>query len=126
MEDPRPKTIFLDIDGTVLEQIGGLDKQMHLGPLPNHSPLLPGVLDKLHEWDCLGYIVVLVTGRKESMRAVTERQLEYHGIYYDQLIMGIGGGVRVLINNAKDSFPEMETAVGRTIPKNKGLVDLDI
>jgi predicted mannosyl-3-phosphoglycerate phosphatase (HAD superfamily) len=121
MSDPRPKTIFLDIDGVLLHQYGGLDAQMMCEPT-----LLPDVLNKLHSWDCKGYNIVLCTGRKESMRSITVEQLESVGIYYDQLIMSIGGGVRVLINNSKDSIPDLETAVAFTIPKNKGIGDLDI
>jgi|SRR5581483_9600185 len=120
-DDPRPCTILIDIDGTILFQRGGLDQQ-----ILQTSTLLPGVLEKFHEWDRLGYIIILMTGRKESMRRITERQLEELGVYFDQLVMGIGGGVRVLINNSKDSCPGLNTAVGITIPKNKGLEELSI
>jgi histidinol phosphatase-like enzyme len=121
MDDPRPKTLFLDIDGVLLHQYGGLDQQILQTP-----SLLPGVLEKLHEWDAKGYNLILVTGRKHSMRSLTEKQLQDLGVYYDQLLMGVGGGVRVLVNNDKTSFPQMETAIGITIRKNKGLVDLEI
>lgn len=121
MEDPRPKSIFLDIDGCILHQYAGLDHQILMPP-----KLLPGVLDKLHEWDRKGYIIILVSGRKESMRSITEKQLTELGVYWDQLILGVGGGVRVMINNDKDSAPGLETVVGITIEKNKGLGGLDI
>lgn len=121
LEDKRPKTVFLDIDGVLLHQYGGLDQQML-----QEAVLLPGVLEKLHEWDCLGYTIILVSGRRESMRKKTQKQLSSLGIYYDQLILGVGGGVRVLINNDKTSIPGLETAVGLTIKKNVGLIDVDI
>lgn len=121
MEDVRPKTIFLDIDGTLIYQYGGLDQQIF-----HETVRLPYVLERLHEWDLKGYIIILCTGRKESMRRFTEEQLLNMGIYYDQLIMGLGGGVRVLINNEKSSSPGMETAVGLTIPKNEGLGEVEI
>jgi hypothetical protein len=121
MDDPRPKTILLDIDGVILRQYGGLDEQMLRDP-----KILPGVTKRLHEWDCLGYNLILCTGRRESMRKRTEEQLAACGIYYDQLVMGLGGGVRVLINNDKSSFPGLETAVGITIPKNEGLDNVKI
>ena len=46
-------------------------------------------------------MIILTTGRKEGMRRITEQQLENAGIVYDRLIMGIGGGIRVLINDLK-------------------------
>ena len=46
-------------------------------------------------------MIILTTGRKEGMRRITEQQLESAGIVYDKLIMGIGGGARVLINDLK-------------------------
>ena len=33
------------------------------------------------------------------MRITTERHLSELGIFYDQLIMGVGGGQRILIND---------------------------
>lgn len=43
------------------------------------------------------------------------------GIYYDQLIMQVGNGPRVLIN---DACEDQETAFGITIERNKGLKDI--
>jgi hypothetical protein len=63
--------------------------------------VLPGTKEKLWEWDGKGYNIILTTGRKEGMRKSTEEQLRKAGIIYDQLIMGIGGGDRVLINDKK-------------------------
>lgn len=95
--DKRPLTIFCDIDGTLVK---------HRSPIENTSTsksleLLPGTLEKLLEWDSKGYNIILVTGRKESMRRITVKQLADAGIIYDKLIMGIGGGKRILINDNK-------------------------
>jgi len=35
------------------------------------------------------------------LRDVTVKQLSYAGVVYDQLVMGIGGGSRVLINDLR-------------------------
>lgn len=97
----RPGTVFLDIDGTILEHQGSLSSLMMNPPL-----VLVGVHKKLNEWEARGFNIILTTGRKESQRAFTERQLEKLGIFYDQLIMGIGGGPRYLINDKqKDGTP---------------------
>jgi len=97
MGEIRPKTIFCDIDGTLVKQNTASENTQ-----PDQLlTLLPGTAKKLEEWDRNGYNVILTTGRKESMRYSTEKQLRKAGIYYDQLIMGIGGGKRYLINNRK-------------------------
>lgn len=97
----RSGTIFLDIDGTLLKHQGSLTRLMVMSP-----ELLNGVLEKLNEWEGRGFNIILTTGRKESQRELTERQLESLGIFYDQLIMGIGGGPRYLVNDKqKDGTP---------------------
>jgi hydroxymethylpyrimidine pyrophosphatase-like HAD family hydrolase len=113
--DKRPKTIFCDIDGTLFEHKGDICSQ-HLGS----ATLLPGVKSLIQEWDRNGYHIILVTGRRESVRKDTERQLAEAGIFHDQLVMGVGGGVRVLINDRKPSS-EDDTAVAINITRNYGL-----
>ena len=92
-----PKTIICDIDGTLVE---------HVPPLESTKPgfkmkLIPGTLETMIEWDKKGYNIILISGRRESMRKVTEAQLNKAGIIYDQLILGVGGGERHLINDMK-------------------------
>jgi hydroxymethylpyrimidine pyrophosphatase-like HAD family hydrolase len=115
----RPKTIFIDIDGTIFEHAG------RDYCLQGERPILPGVLDKFIAWDMKGYNIILVSGRRESDRKVTENQLAYHGLFYDQLILGVGGGVRYLINDNKPNSLE-STAYAISIPRNQGLEDVDI
>lgn len=90
----KPKTIFCDIDGTVL-------KHLHrFSDLPITDPqLLPGVVEKINQWDSLGHKIILVTARKESAREMTEQHLKKLGLCWDQLIMGVTSGHRVLIND---------------------------
>lgn len=117
--DIRPKTIFCDIDGTLIRHNppGGLNK--------NSVELLDGTIEKLQDWDKKGYNIILTTGRKESLRDLTEKQLSSVGIFYDKLIMGIGGGVRVLINDLKRE-ETFETAIAINIIRNKGIKDVEI
>jgi len=89
----KPKTIFCDIDGTIL-------KHAHrFSDLKNGQGLLDGVLDKFNEWDSQGYKIVLCTARKESARDMTERYLSNLGICWDILLMGLTSGERILIND---------------------------
>jgi len=118
--DNRPKTLFLDIDGTLLRHHGSGNAQATIDPV-----LLPGVLEKLDEWDRKGYKFILVTGRHESERAATEKQLHLVGIVYDYLIMGLGGGKRVIINDNKPDSNQ-PTAGFVCIKRNEGIADIDI
>ena len=90
------KVIFLDIDGTLLKHHNkGLS-----AILTEKAELLPGVIEKINEWESKGYRIILITGRSESMRYITERQLESLGIFYSILIMEVTGD-RILINDKK-------------------------
>ena len=113
------KTIFLDIDGCIFKHKGNMSAQFQ------NSELLPGVLEKINEWDAVGYKIILVTGRKESMRELTEDQLTRHGIFYDQLVMGINRGERILINDRK-SNSDIKVASAIEIKRNEGLENIHI
>ena len=117
----RPSTIFCDIDGTLIE---------HAHPNEASKPgfktqLLPGTIEKLLEWERSGYRIILTTGRKESMRSQTIKQLEEVGIMYDHLIMGFGSGPRYLIN---DRRPEngQDTAFAINVDRNEGISNIKI
>ena len=117
----RPATIFCDIDGTLI-------KHVH----PNESSknnfkaeLLEGTIDKLLEWERKGCRIILTTGRRESMRTQTIKQLQDVGIMYDYLIMGFGSGTRYLIN---DRRPEnnQETAFAVNVGRDEGIKNVNI
>ena len=92
----------------------------------NHKlVLLPGTVDKLLEWDKAGSTIILTTGRKESLRKVTEKQLWEAGIIYDQLIMGVGGGKRYIINDRKPQGDE-DYAIAINLKRNEGIKELKI
>ena len=118
--DPRPKTIICDIDGTLVRHY-----DPHTVSKSTYKmELLEGTIEKLLEWERKGYNIILLTGRKESMRKVTEQQLSIAGVFYDQLIMGVGGGPRYLINDYKPSGEEAAFAIN--IKRNKGIGGIKI
>ena len=94
----RRKAIFCDIDGTILEHHGTT-----YGVIKKRPNLLKGVLERFDHWDERGYCIILVTGRRESLRDITENQLRSFGLFWDYLIMGTGPGDRLLIG---DNTPE--------------------
>jgi len=116
----RAKTIFLDIDGTLVEHSGSIVEQYSCSMC-----ILPGTLDKLSEWDKKGYNIILTTGRREGMRDVTEKQLKDVGIFFDRLIMGIGGGPRVVINDRKLNKLD-DTAFAINLTRNEGISKIEI
>ena len=116
-----PKTVFCDIDGTLLSHFGNSISNLE------GSSLLSNVVEKLQEWDRLNYTLILTTGRKESTRKRTEEMLGHCGIHYHQLIMNLPNGPRVLINDKKPNGIE-NTAYAINVVRNEdGLryVDLD-
>jgi hypothetical protein len=113
-------TIFLDIDGTILEHPGSA---MEL--YQKESKALIGTHARLEEWERDGHKIILTTGRRESMRAFTEGQLRSLGIAYDQLIMGLGRGPRIIINDAKPDSNQ-PTAIGITLTRNEGLGGVEL
>lgn len=102
----KPKTLFVDLDGTVL-------KHMHKSSdvVFGQPELLSKVREKFDEWDSIGHKLILVTARKESMRNITENHLQQLGLCWDILIMGATSGSRVLIND-KLHFDDPDRAIG--------------
>lgn len=114
------KTIFLDIDGTLIKHKGNLTSQ-----ILDNAEILPGVIEKINKWDADGHKIILTTGRKESMRKATEKQLSKLGIFYDQLIMGLNRGERIIINDSKPDS-DMITASAIQTKRNEGLSNINI
>lgn len=109
-------TIFCDIDGTLFYQPNVI-------PYPKGASLLKGVRERTYEWVHKGFTVILTTGRKESERFRTVEQLRELGIVYDKLIMGLGTGPRILINDMKG---EKKRAFSINVERNKGLENVDV
>ena len=89
------KTVICDIDGTIFEYVKGGQYDL----VYKNAKILPGVKEKFQEWEVKGCRIVLITGRRESVREVTERELRRNGIPFDMLIMGFADTGRVLIND---------------------------
>ncbi len=119
------KTIFIDWDGTCVE---------HSGEVTDicgnfDAPVLPGVVDTFARWRREEAVVIITTARPESMRELTIRQIQCCGLWYDQLVMGIGRGRRYVINDTKPDLKEADgsdyqSAIGITLNRNEGLANL--
>jgi mannose-6-phosphate isomerase-like protein (cupin superfamily) len=114
-----PKTIFCDIDGTLLPHTGDILTNLH-----NQIPL-ENVRDTLKQWDRMNHTIILTTGRKESTRKATEKKLLEAGIHYHQLVMNLPNGPRVVINDKKENgIHNMAYAIN--LVRNEGFNNVDL
>ncbi len=115
----KPKTIICDIDGVLLNHKNkGLSEQLKTEPVD-------GAVKKLNEWDSKGYNIILITGRRESLREATASQLHKYKIFYDILIMGVGGGDRIIINDKKFGS-DIDTAYAINLCRNEGIKNVEL
>ena len=122
MNNNKPKTIFCDLDGTLTKHPADSTVIQD----PNYElEVLPGTKEIMNDWDRKRYYIVITTGRKESAREATVKQLQRAGILYDQLIMGFGGGDRILINDRKEGS-DRDTASAINVTRNGGVSNLKI
>jgi NDP-sugar pyrophosphorylase family protein len=116
----KPKTIFCDIDGTILKHVHRFSDISS-----SDSEILPGVREKFNEWDSKNYKIILTTARKESARNLTERQLSDIGLPWDCLLMGITSGQRVLIND-KLLESDIDRAIAVNLITNDGFLKEEV
>lgn len=112
--------MFCDIDGTLWKHPGLACNQAKT----DNCILLKNTEKAICHWERLGYHIILTTGRKESLRSITEQQLQKQGIVYDQLIMGLGGGDRILINDRKEDDVR-NTAYAVNVTRDAGIQHYD-
>jgi phosphoserine phosphatase len=109
-----PSTIFVDLDGVLIQ---------HCGPDTWFGDfiVLPGAHEALKRWWEAGCKIIIVTGRPSCLRQHVEDELRRHGLYYHQLIMDAGSGTRYVINDMKPYAPKVPTAVAVNVERNVGL-----
>ena len=110
------KTIICDIDGTIFKYQGGTPEVTN-----NRVEPLPGVIKQMNQWEMEGCRIILITGRRESLRKKTENDLQRFGIPYDVLLMGYADSGRVLINDEGSRIK----AHSVSLPRDRGFKDYD-
>ena len=115
-----PRLLFVDLDGTIFHHHGSLEDLVNKPTI-----VLEGVREQLQKWYLNDDKIIFTTGRRESMRSFTEKQLSDNYIFYDKLIMNVGRGNRVVINDCKTDS-NMVTAQAIMVERNKGLKNLAI
>ena len=116
----KPSTIFCDIDGTLVKHAHRFSDLKDTDPI-----LLPGVREKFNQWDSQGHKIILCTARKESAREMTESHLRMLGLCWDQLIMGVTSGKRILIND-KLNINHPDRAISYNVITNGGFENLKL
>ena len=118
------KTIFLDIDGCILEHpkdfLNRHSERLH------SLNILPGSREKLLEWFCEGIKIILTTGRPECQRQDLISFFSKEGIYHHQLILDCGSGVRCLVNDIDPKDPSVFKALAVNIERNQGLTAITL
>lgn len=113
-------TLFVDIDGTLV-------KYRKFSEL-SESVLTPiqDVIDYVNGHHDNGSVVVITTARPESYRLFTKQELDKIGVRYNQLIMEMGRGTRVILNDIDPENPELPRAIGINLERDGGLKDITI
>ena len=110
-----PKTWFIDLDGTVL---------VHNPGLAEPDRLLPGVREFWAKAIRLEDRVILVTARDPQFETATRVFLAMQELRFDQLIMGLPTGERIVLNDKKPSG--LHTAIAINVLRNGGLDGIEI
>ena len=111
-------TIFCDLDGTLIEHE---DNPSTIG-----INLLSGSVEKINSWAEKGYFIVLVTARSPLNKDYLKAELARKDIKYDELVMGLPSGPRIVINDRKPSNILKPTAIAYEVTRNIGVRDVEI
>lgn len=87
-------TIFLDIDGVIVEH-----SSKHFPPYIGQSKPIINNLKYLKSLSKDKVEIILVTSREEEYREQTEAELERLGLKYKQLVMGLNHNKRIIVND---------------------------
>lgn len=104
-------TIFCDIDGTIFKyrQFDSL--------LSTKAELISGIKEYLCNHFKNDSHIVITTARPHTLKDFTIKELDDNGINYHQLVMGIGRGTRILINDSE--FEDVPRAIAIPINRNQ-------
>ena len=113
-------TFFVDIDGTIVKyrKFSELDTAV-LTPIQD-------VIDFINKSYDEGSHIVITTARPQSFEVFTKQELEKLGVKYHQIVMGIGRGTRVVLNDKDPENPDLPRAWGINFTRDAGFKDTEI
>ena len=112
----KKSTDFCDIDGTIVMHRKFEDLDSVPAELTPHAT-------KINDWHDAGHHIILTTARPESLRELTVAELEGLGLKWSRLIMGIGRGPRILINDEEPSGSGPK-AIAFSLQRNSGFANV--
>ena len=115
----KKKTYFVDIDGTIFVY------RKFETYRESKAEVIKSTKQYLQQAKDEGHMIILTTARPEEMRDHTIHELYFNNVPYDRLIMGIGGGARVLINDLKPDR-KGDTAIAINLKRDIGVKDVEI
>ena len=113
-------TFFVDIDGTLVQyrKFSELSTSV-LTPIQE-------VIDIINKYYDEGAVIVITTARPSSYELFTKQELEKIGVKYHQLVMDLGRGTRVILNDKDPENEQIPRAIGINLNRNQGWEGLDI
>jgi len=112
-------SIFCDIDGVLIYH-----NPHSTAEIEDNKPI-EGYLN-LNKWKRSGHKIILTTARSEKYRDQTVKLLKHLDIKYDELVMELPAGPRLLINDHKPSKTFVNQANGIEVVRDDGLKNVDI
>jgi ribonucleotide monophosphatase NagD (HAD superfamily) len=109
----KKSTIFCDIDGTLFVY-RKFDKM-----LTTPAELINSTAEYIRENHKQGNHIVFTTARPEELREFTMMELIHNDIPYNQIVMGIGRGTRILIND--NEFEGENRAIAHSLKRDVGI-----
>ncbi len=113
-------TFFVDIDGTLVQyrKFNELSTSV-LTPIQE-------VIEVINQYYDEGAVIVITTARPSSYELFTKQELEKIGVKYHQLVMDLGRGTRVILNDKDPENEQIPRAIGINLNRNQGWEGLDI
>lgn len=115
----KKSTLFVDIDGTIVEY-----RQFTNYKNTVPTPITSTIKINNNAYDD-GHCIVLTTARPEYLRMHTMKELDQLNVKYNQLVMGIERGSRILIND-RDPKLANDRAYAINVDRDKGYTSDDI
>ena len=114
----KKNTIFCDIDGTIFKY------RKFETYTTSEAEVLPEVVNKLDQWKKEGHKIILTTARPKDLYMHTVVELSKNGVSYDELIMGIERGPRILVNDMDPNKPGLR-AMGVNLNRDEGFEGIE-
>lgn len=109
----KKSTIFCDIDGTLFVY------RKFDTMLTTPAQLINSTAEYIRENRKQGNHIVFTTARPENLRSFTMMELVANDIPFDQIVMGIERGTRILIND--NEFEGENRAIAYSLKRNEGI-----